>query len=90
MREASIKSSTVKMTDLSRSPGKYFRRLDDRDEALLVIKNSGIKYAVINADLYERLLELQELSERYQIADLLSKRGKTSEDEYIEVDPDTL
>ncbi len=78
------------MTDLSRSPGKYFRQLESSDDALLVIKNSEIKYAVMNIETYKKLIEVEELFENSQIAEILKERAVVPKEEYVEVDIDDI
>ncbi|MDD4208596.1 MAG: hypothetical protein PHO82_09805 [Mesotoga sp.] len=78
------------MTDLSRSPGKYFRQLESSGDTLLVIKNSEIKYAVMNIETYEKLIEVEELFENSQIAEILKERAAVPKEEYLEVDIDEI
>ena len=84
------KDATVSMTDLSRSPAKYFKQLEKSKRALLAIKNSEIKYAVMNIKEYEKLIELKELIERSEIAGILEARAETPKEEYLEADIDSL
>lgn len=78
------------MTDLSRSPGKYFRQLESSGDTLLVIKNSEIKYAVMNIETYKKLIEAEELFENSQIAEILKERAAVPKEEYLEVDIDEI
>ncbi|WP_121550713.1 hypothetical protein [Mesotoga sp. BH458_6_3_2_1] len=78
------------MTDLSRSPGKYFRQLESSGDTLLVIKNSEIKYAVMNIETYKKLIEVEELFENSQIAEILKERAAVPKEEYLEVDIDEI
>ncbi|AFK06892.1 Phd_YefM [Mesotoga prima MesG1.Ag.4.2] len=78
------------MTDLSRSPGKYFRQLESSGDTLLVIKNSEIKYAVMNIETYKKLIEAEELFENSQIAEILKERAVVPKEEYLEVDIDEI
>ncbi len=84
------KTNTVTMTDLSRSPGKYFRQLESSGDTLLVIKNSEIKYAVMNIETYKKLIEVEELFENSQIAEILKERAVVPKEEYLEVDIDDI
>jgi len=78
------------MTELSRSPGKYFRQLENSGDTLLVIKNSEIKYAVMNIETYKKLIKVGELFENSQIAEIVKERAVVPKEEYLEVDIDDI
>ncbi|WP_366144358.1 hypothetical protein [Mesotoga sp.] len=56
----------------------------------MVIKNSEIKYAVMNIETYEKLIEVEELFENSQIAEILKERAAVPKEEYLEVDIDEI
>lgn len=68
------RKSLVPISDISNSFSKYFRKLKEQSDPLFIMKNNSIEAVMLNVDDYERLIEVQEMYEELQLADLALRR----------------
>jgi len=75
----------ISTTEVAKKFGQVISMITEHTiDKMAILKNNKIEAVVISKDEYERLKEIEELSEHFQIYNILKDRKDAPESEYID------